>query len=38
MTPISSPAISAPGTLPKPPRHTTTKAISVSASPTVGEM
>src|SRR4051812_38433825 len=38
MTPMASPATSAPGTLPKPPRQTTTKAISASDSPTIGEM
>ncbi len=37
MRPIDEPAISAPGTLPKPPRHTTTKAVSAKVSPTVGE-
>ena len=38
MTPISSPATSAPGTLPKPPSDTVTKATMASVSPTVGEM
>ena len=37
MTPISSPATMAPGTLPKPPSATTTKAVNASDSPTVGE-
>ena len=34
--PISSPATSAPGTLPKPPSDTVTKATMPSVSPTVG--
>ena len=38
MTPISRPATSAPGTLPKPPSDTTTKATSASVSPTLGAM
>ena len=37
MTPIRSPATSAPGTLPKPPSDTVTKATMASVSPTVGE-
>ena len=37
MTPISSPATSAPGTLPKPPSDTVTKATMPSVSPTVGD-
>src|SRR3954453_10896467 len=36
MTPIRSPAASAPGTLPKPPKDTVTKATIPSVSPTVG--
>ena len=34
---MMSPATIAPGTLPKPPNVTTTKAVSASDSPTVGE-
>ena len=37
MTPIRSPATSAPGTLPKPPSDTVTNAMMASVSPTVGE-
>ena len=37
MTPINSPATSAPGTLPKPPSDTVTKPTMPSVSPTVGE-
>ena len=37
MTPISSPATRAPGTLPNPPSETVTKAMMASVSPTVGE-
>ena len=37
MTPIRRPANSAPGTLPKPPSDTVTKATMPSVSPTVGE-
>src|SRR6202140_994450 len=38
MTPIRSPATSAPGTLPKPPSDTVTKATMPKVSPTVGTM
>src|SRR5258705_8502996 len=38
MTPISSPATSAPGTLPNPPSDTVTKATIPRVSPTVGTM
>ena len=38
MTPMISPATSAPGTLPKPPNETVTKATMASVSPTVGEV
>ena len=38
MTPIRSPATSAPCTLPKPPNATVTKATMASVSPTVGEV
>ena len=36
MTPIRSPAIRAPGTLPNPPKDTVTNATIASVSPTVG--
>src|SRR5216683_443198 len=38
MTPIRSPATSAPGTLPKPPSDTVTNATMPKVSPTVGTM